>query len=313
MAPRLLLRPVMISISFNARGWRGQMTGAVCLGLLLQVVTVCAQIDPGSSTTAWVAVQFGLNSNPDAASDQQTGNAEADIVGNATHPSLYMQYYSAGASSALGFRLRLGADANPTGFKGAAFIGLDANTDGILDLFLGVNNQGSGDKIAIWNPGTGLNTSPSTTTLVSVPLNSYTQTSLNYRFQAVTALTAPSALSYDLNADSNADQFLSFVLPFSDIAAALANRGIFGFSASSPMQLVAATATQANSLNEDLNGVAGGINSTLSWDQLGASSLPYAPNGVTPIPEPSSVFLCSAAGVLILFRISRNRRRAQSR
>jgi hypothetical protein len=85
-------------------------------------------------------------------------------------------------------------------------------------------------------------------------------------------------------------------------------RGISGFSGSSPMQLIAATATQANSLNEDLNGVNGGVNSSLSWVQLGAISRAYAPDGIVPVPEPSATTMCSAAGLLILFRVTRHRR-----
>lgn len=272
---------------------------------ILVVPSVFSQPNPGSPTTQWVPILYGNSNYPDPSADQQTGSAESDIVGNLIQPSLYMQFNS----GYLGFRLRVGADANPPGFKGAAFVGLDADLNGSLDLFVGVNNQGKSDQVGIWNPGTGLNTSPKTTSIVSPALMSYTETSLNYGFTAVTAVNNPGATSFDLNGDGNTDQFLTFYVPFADIASKLALAGIT-FTANSPMQLVAATATQDNSLNQDLNGVTGGINSTLSWTQLGAFSQIYSPTGIAPVPEPSTLSLCIIAATLLPLRFVRLRRRS---
>jgi hypothetical protein len=60
----------------------------------------------------------------------------------------------------LAFRVRVDADSSPAGFKAAVFVGVDANADGALDLFIGVNNSGSADTIGIWNPGNGLSVNP---------------------------------------------------------------------------------------------------------------------------------------------------------
>lgn len=279
------------------------MLAAVCLNCGWS--TAFGQTDPTSPTTQWVPVNYGNNNYPDPSADQQTGSAESDIVGNANQPSLYVQY----AGGSLGFRLRVGADASPSGFKGAAFVGLDADLNGSLDIFVGVNNQGSGDQVGIWKPGNGLNESPKTTSIVSPSLVGYTETSLNYSFTAVTAVNDPGALSFDLNGDGKTDQFLTFYVPFAALASKLALAGIT-FTTNSPMQLVAATATQDNSLNEDVNGVTNGIGSTLSWLQLGASSLIYSSTGTAPVPEPSSLaFLSIAGGLVSLFLIRRNWRR----
>ena len=245
-------------------------------------------VDIASPTTTWTPVLYA-NNNPDPSRDQQTGSAEGDIVGNAANPSVYTTFGNAGTPSltdgTLAFRVRLGADVPTLGaFKTALFVGLDANTDGVLDLFLGVNNSGSADMIGIWSPGAGLNVSPSTTTLVSTPLVSYTITGANYGWMQVTGTNDPSATSFDLDSNSP-DFFLSYSIPFSDIVAQLAARGITGFNENSSMTYVVATATQANSLNQDLNGVNGGVNSSLTWAQLGVQSTTMTPAGITAVPE----------------------------
>ena len=140
-------------------------------------------VDLSAPTTSWTPIMYS-NNNPDPSNDQQTGSSEGDIVGNALHPSVYTMFGDAGTPSltdgTLGFRIRIGADVSPSGFKTALFIYIDANSDGKIDLFLGVNNSGAADSIGIWNPGTGANTGPSTTTIVSTPLVSYTPDANNY-------------------------------------------------------------------------------------------------------------------------------------
>ena len=274
------------------------------VALMLLTGSAFAQIDPNSPATNWVSILYGNNNYPDPSADQQTGSTESDIVGNASAPSLYMQFNS----GYLGFRFRVGADASPPGFKGAAFVGLDANRDGALDLFIGVDNSGSQDQIGLWNPGTGLNISPSTTTIANTAFITYTETAQNYAFAPVTAVNDPGVTSFDLNGDGKTDQFLSFFVLFSDISSALAANNI-AFDANTPMQLVAATATQANSLNEDLNGVTGAVNSSQTWSQLGASSQTYSATSIEPVPEPSATALgCLACVTFGFWRWNRRSR-----
>jgi large repetitive protein len=277
---------------------------AMALGMFTVFQVVLAQPNPNSPTTQWVPILYGNGNYPDPSADQQTGSAESDIVGNVSEPSLYMQYNS----GYLGFRLRVGADVSPAGFKGDAFVGLDANGGAALNLFIGVDNSGSPNQLGIWDPGAGLNTSPSTTSIVSTPIFSYTETATDYGFTPVNATINPGATNFDLNADGKPDQFLTFYVPFTNIVSALAAKGITGFTTNSPMQLVAATATQPNSLNEDLNGVNGGINSSLTWSQLGGITLSYSPDGVAPIPEPSAGTFAVLAIIVTFCQLVRAKR-----
>jgi hypothetical protein len=76
-----------------------------------------ATVNVGSPTTSWTTILYPNNS-PDPSNDQQTGSSEGDIVGNAQHPSVYTAFGDAGTPSltdgTLGFRIRVGADVNPT-------------------------------------------------------------------------------------------------------------------------------------------------------------------------------------------------------
>src|SRR5262245_21568132 len=120
-------------------------------------------------TTGWLAVGYPTPA-PDYSDDQQGNgqNFEADIVGNASNPAFYTAFDDAGTSALtdgmLGFRVRLGTDTGAAGFSRVAAVGIDANFDDALDLFVVVDKSGSGNPIRILNPGTGANNSPATTT-----------------------------------------------------------------------------------------------------------------------------------------------------
>lgn len=244
------------------------------------------------------------NSHPDPFSDQQTGGKESDIVGDAVHASFYKIFHNGGTvanltDGQLGFRLRLAQQDNPPGFTGGAFVGLDGDADGSLDIFIGVNNQGSGDKLGIWDAGSGLNNSPSTTTIKSPPRFSYTPTASSYNWSAVSSTLDPAATTLDVDAGGKTDFFLSWVVPFADVVTSLAANGVASFDENSTMVLVSATATQDNSLNQDLNGVTGSVNSSQTWRQLGAATLPYSANGITSVPEAGSASLMLLAAVIL--------------
>lgn len=254
-----------------------------------------ALIDPGSPTTAWGAIAYpGLV--PDWSDDQRTGIGEADIVGSDVDPAFYSQFDDAGTADptdgTLGFRVRLGSDKNPPGFEHFLGVGLDADGDGALDLFLGVDNSGSGDQIGIWDPGTGLNVSPSTTSIVNPPAFSYPETAASYDWRPVDGTIDPAASTFDVDADGDTDYFLTFAVPFDDVVAALAARGIAGVDETSPLRYVLGTSTQSNALNQDLGGPDGGTDSDLTWEELGALASPSPAN---PVPGPGVAVLVGTA------------------
>jgi hypothetical protein len=97
------------------------------------------------------------------------------------------------------------------------------------------------------------NTSPATTTINSTP-PSYALSVSNYSFRAVDGTIDPAATSFDIDADASTDQFLTWVIPFSDVVSALAAKGIAGFTDTRPLQFVVGSSTQPNALNQDLGG-----------------------------------------------------------
>jgi hypothetical protein len=263
-------------------GRAARWLGWLLAGLAAPSASVAAPIVPGSPTTSWTTIDYPTLT-PDFADDQQTGITEADIVGDASNPAFYTTFDDAGTpglqDGAIGFRVRVGADKPPPGFEHFMGVGLDS--------------------IGIFDAGTGLNVSPSTTSITSMPLTSYVPDAANYDFSAVTATNDPSATSFDLDLDGNTDFFVSFVLPFGDIVTALAAQGIPGVNENTAMRYVVGSSTQPNALNQDLGGPDGGTTSALTWEALGAISVTMTPTGVTVIPEPSSLPLV-AAGLLAL-------------
>ena len=95
-------------------------------------------------------------------------------------------------SVGIGFRLRLDeADGNKNNpaWSAMAWVGIEANGDNAIDVFLGIGTQGSNPVFGIFAPGTSANTSPSTTSIASSPTYSYTRTVDNYDYRAVNYLT----------------------------------------------------------------------------------------------------------------------------
>jgi hypothetical protein len=260
-------------------------------------------------TTFWRPVIYGSAPLTDPVNDQQTGSFEGDLVANSSNPLFYTRFDDAGTPSTtdgtLGFRVRVGGDANPPGFKSTFFVGIDANSNGSLDLFVGVGNSGSSDAIGMWNPGTSANTSPSTTSIVSPPFQTFAETATNYHFAAVTLTLDPTATTLDVGAGGQTDFFLSFSLPFNALVTRL-NSVVPGFNENTPVRYVVATATQDNSLNQDIGGITGGTNSTSTFTQLGIISNPTT---ALIVPEPSG-YVLMATGLAGLAGLRLRRRHA---
>lgn len=262
-------------------------------------------LDP---TNMWTTVSYTGPNQQDYFNDQQTGNGDADIVGNSQNAAFYVDFNDLGTSSLTDgtwyARVRLGSDRPQAGtFDNNLFIGIDANADGALDLFVGVDNQGANTRLAIWDPGTGANTSPSTTSIVS-PAQFYTgQNAANYNFSPVSVALDPTITSFDLDGDGNIDWFLSFALDFSAIVAQMQAVAGLTIDQTTTVRYVLATSNTDNALNQDLNGANGQIGSSLTWQQLGVISNPMAIG--FSIPEPHAFALLAG---MTLFVLSTRRR-----
>jgi hypothetical protein len=279
-------------------------------GLFLALMDqASAAITITSNTSFWQAISYANPSQADPSNDNQTGSAEGDIVGNASHASLYTAFDDGGTPGDLtdgeiGFRVRVAGDPSPSGLKTVIWIGIDANADGKVDLFAGALED---DNIGFYRAGNQANTSPSTTSIdTSIPYHQVAVTAANFNFAPVTGLDSTLTNS-NLDAGSggnsgdDTDHFVSFKLSLNQLVLAVNSlnlAGIGSFDENSPMRFIAATAQQGNSLNMDLNGVNGGVNSTTTWEALGGFTDSFTSTG-TLVPEPSSLALISLAGLLL--------------
>lgn len=283
------------------------VTLCACVAVLLGRSLSASVVDVTAPTTSWTIIKYGGSNSNDPVVDQQTGSAEGDIVGNQLHPSVYTMFGDGNTTAnhtdgTLAFLIRVGADASPAGFKTAVFVGMDANGDGKLDLFLGVNNSGQKDTVGIWNPGTGANISPSTTSIVATPLISYTPGAANYNWAPVSLTNDPSVgTATDLDGGGQNDYFLSFAVPFNDVVTQLSSLGITGVNDTTMFSYVVATSTQGNSLNQDLNGVGKNYDPNGTWASLGVLADPT--NALAAVPEAN--FAWGVAGIAVAIIASR--------
>lgn len=251
--------------------------------------------------------------DPDPAQDEQTGISESDIVGDLATAALYWQFDDGGtmdtADGSIGFRVRLAAESQAQGFGAFFVIGIDADLDGAIDIFVGVANRGNPDAIAIFDPGTGANTGPSTTSLMTPALQTFVETSLNYDWSPVTDTIDPGVTTLDFDMQGDNDYFLTFVVSFNAIVTELAATGIT-LTDETQLQFIAATSNQANALNQDLGGIDGGINSSATWAALGGFSEVITASGLFT-PEPGTGWLLTSG--LLGLAAARRRRRIRPR
>lgn len=301
---------------------RSQRATACILGAALFLFAVVASsthaslVDVSSPTTSWTGIRYGSANGYDPVADAQGGSREGDIVGNAQNASVYTFFADRNTPSKtdgdLAFRIRVGEDSSPAGFKSAAFVGIITNrASGKIDLFIGVNNAGQANSIGIFGAGVGANVSPSTTS-ISNAVVSYTETATNYSWMAADSTSDPTGTNFDIDNGGQPDYFLTFSVPFSDIVAQLAALGITGITEDSTFSYVIATSTQGNALNQDINGVTGNVNSSATWSSLGA--LADATSPIAAVPEVNPAMLISLLLAAILgythFRQHRGRKLA---
>jgi hypothetical protein len=265
-----------------------------------------AQLISGS-TTRWNAILYGGNGVADPSNDQQTGQRDSDIVGTTAVPSAYMAFDPASAGSltdgTLYFRLRLAEDSQSAGYDGFVWVGIDANSDGAIDLFAGVNRQGNNSETVLRNPGTGSNTSPNTTSIDTANLASspYAHTASNYNWAAVGAANYTGS-NFDIDGGGQTDFFMSFGVPFQDIVTNLNTTGsgrpaAISINQNTNLRFVIATSQQGNSINQDINGGSIPINSTTTYTSLGVISDTGTMTSQITIPEAGTFGLLTLGGV----------------
>jgi hypothetical protein len=273
--------------------------------LLLSPVAAQAQILT-SSTSNWHVMKYSGNGVEDPFNDQQTGQKESDIVGTSSVPSAYLIFDKGTSGSntdgTLYFRIRMAADTQAAGYNGYMWIGIDANADGAVDIFMGANKQGSTSENVLRNPGTGANNSPNTTTISNTDLSSspYVHTSSNYDWSIVGAANYAGSV-LDVDADGNTDYFMSLAFPFQDVVTNLNTIGTgrptaISITESTNLRFVIASSQQGNSINQDYMGGNIPVNSTTPFPL----SDPIAPTGFA-LPEPGVLSLVSL-GLIVLAR-----------
>lgn len=294
---------------------RGSHVLLLCAVLWTGTPAQAAPIALNSVTTLWSAIGLSSGNALDYLNDQQTGQGESDIVGGTANA--FYSYFdnNGGASNTDGtmyFRVRLGADENPAGFRNIFFVGIDADRNGSLDIFVGViANTGGTAEIRIYDAGSNTNTSPSTTSIAAPPSQKvYAVTSSNLNWSAVNTTLDPGVTNTDLNNDGRTDHFLSFTVPFADVVSEALRLSGITVNDSTLMRFVIATSTQDNSLNQDLGGVNGGTRLASTWGQLGAFTQSTSALGgpAADIPEPATNALLGV-GLLALATLGRRRRR----
>ncbi|MBI5380260.1 MAG: DUF4347 domain-containing protein, partial [Opitutae bacterium] len=261
--------------------------------------------------SGWTAVMFGASQDPHG--DTQAGAADTDIVGDASHGSLYVAYNSNGTSTTsddmLAFRLRIDNPTGATTFNGVAVIGLDVNLDGRIDIFVSIDGRNNGQVVRLLDPGTGANISPNTTSTAPLPTGwlanngVYALNSSNYSVVAVAPETDPHWTgSNDLGGDGKSDLFVSWAVPMADLAAVLAKpspadrngvygprgaTGITGFTKDTTVRYVSFTQTQSGPINGDLNGVGSSYDKNATFSSLGAYTAPMSTSN--PVSASNSV------------------------
>jgi len=280
---------------------------------MLWSVSSHGQIVLNSPTTDWYAITYVGSSRTDYLHDEQTGINESDLVGSAVGASpvqtaFYFDYDP--VSNEIAFRVRVDGDSNPPGFTGAIWVGFLFDTGDSIDLFTGHIDKNSRNEIGFYHPGTGSNTSPSTTSIDDdTPIYSEAATSSNFLWTAVTVGPSGndpvSGGTNDIGGDGKTDYFATWKFPFSRLESAALAAGNHTITANSTFRFVVGTSEQSNSMNQDLNGISGNTTSSLTFSALGAVSPTVSPSGgIVPEPQTAAMLIGSLAFYFLAFRRS---------
>ena len=234
-------------------------------------ITVRPSYSLTSPDSAFAPLLVGNRFDP--SSDTQSNAADLDLYGQNGTPLLYGAFDQ--TDGYLYYRVRID---NPTlskgvpVFTGVLLLGVDANGDGKLDIFIGVDGRNNGLGVVTFDPGNDLNISPSTTSIT----NQRSVSSVAGTTAAKTDYMSYALAGADLGGDGKQDALLTFRLPFSilesRLEALLAAKGIsYNLTPGSTVSYALLTMTQNNSINGDIGGV-GKLTNTqknITWTDLG--------------------------------------------
>lgn len=245
-------------------------------------------INLAGSTADWTPVQSSDSHDPK--NDSQSSRGETDLVGDGTHTLLYAKYDTKDTATEsddeIGFRLRIGATDADGGFGSLGAVGVDANSDGIVDLFLAYDGRAT-PTVSIFEPGPGGNDTPASTSLQNAVVAAGAETDISL----VDATTDPTATDTDLNDDGNTDAFVSFKFLFSSLKDQMSSVSGISLSKDSALQFATFTLTQENAIDGDIGGISGSNADTDSFTDLGIFSKAVTPSALgdtTPVITPTA-------------------------
>ena len=320
------------------------------LTLLLSSFQLSAAVDLTAASSSWVTVLVGPNF--DVGQDTQA-TAAVDLTGFGAVPLFYMQYDDGGTPGSanssddeIAFRFRadnavLTSGPNSGAFAGYIWIGIDIDTDADIDAFMMLAGKNGVYTLDVYDSDTGLNTSPSTTSLSG----SATPVTTGFSLFHGIVTNIDIAGNPNIDGDSDPDYLISYKVSFDALATALNSKTITGsvpldlistinggsgVDINTSFRVVVASAQNDNTLNGDVGGFddkndvlsttyadQGAISSSLSFAEpdpvdLGTSTIVASPttvvaDGITTstitvqAKNSASTNLSRSVGPLVLF------------
>lgn len=231
-----------------------------------------------TDTTGWNAwTKADGTIMQDAQADQQTGQGADDFVGDLTNAAFAQKAgLIGGTTDGVIFQTRMDVY-QASGLAGYITMGMDLDGNGSIDLLMGIDAKSATKNIKFATPGTGANTSPSTTSWGNFA-GGVNLTASTYNYAQASSSIA-----------GTADALVTFGISFADLqtgirtyaGSAFAN---YTMTYTSSIAFVAWTTTQQKSINQDMVGYNGKgyEKDTTTYTDLGAITPPINAYGIVP-------------------------------